>query len=204
MAAFNSVKGAFCSQNPILDTQILKQEWAFDGILMSDYQSIKDGVLAAEAGMDLDMPNGMFMNGTNLLPHITGGQVPLIPLSTIDDKVRRILRKIVSFGFLDRPQLDSSIPLDDPNSELEALYEAQEGIVLLKNDRDILPLDRNKVRSIAVLGRMAQGVPPTGFGSSFVKTLNYVSELNGIQYQAGQRVRVDFIDAGAPNPATAV
>jgi beta-glucosidase len=120
--------------------------------------------------MDLDMPNGMFMNSTNLLLcNITGGQPPLIPLSNIDDKVRRLLRKIVSFGFLDRPQVDSSIPLDDPNSELEALYESQEGIVLLKNDRKILPLDRNKVRSIAVLGRMAPGVPPTGFGSSFVK-----------------------------------
>ena len=214
MAAFNSVNGAFCSKNPILDTQILKQEWHFDGILMSDYQSIgdpqpssapdKDGVLAAEAGMDLDMPNGMFMNSANLLPHITGGEAPLIPLSNIDDKVRRLLRKIVSFGFLDRPQLDSSIPLDDLNSELEALHEAQEGIVLLKNDANILPLNRNKVRSIAVLGRMAQGVPPTGFGSSFVKVLNYVSELSGIQYQAGQNVRVDFIDAGTPNPATAV
>jgi beta-glucosidase len=213
MAAFNSVNGAFCSKNPVLDTQILKQEWDFDGILMSDYQSIgdpqpssapaKDGVLAAEAGMDLDMPNGMFMNSANLLPHITGGQAPLIPLSNIDDKVRRLLRKIVSFGFLDRPQLDSSIPLDDLNSELEALHEAQEGIVLLKNDANILPLNRNKVRSIAVLGRMAQGVPPTGFGSSFVKVLNYVSELSGIQYQAGQNVRVDFIDAGTPNPATA-
>ena len=204
MAAFNSVNGAFCSQNPILDTQILKQEWDFDGILMSDYQSIKDGVLAAEARMDLDMPNGMFMNSTNLLPHITGGVAPLIPLSNIDDKVRRLLRKIVSFGFLDRPQLDSSIPLDDLSSQLEALYEAQEGMVLLKNEGNILPLDRTKVHSIAVVGRMAPGVPPTGFGSSFVKALNDVSELSGIQYQAGQNVRVDFIDAGTPNPATAV
>jgi beta-glucosidase len=204
MAAFNSANGAFCSQNPILDTQILKQEWDFDGILMSDYQSIKDGVLAAEAGMDLDMPNGMFMNSANLLPHITGGQPPLIPLSNIDDKVRRLLRKIVSFGFLDRPQLDSSIPLDDPASALEALNEAQEGIVVLRNDRNILPLDRNKVRSIAVLGRMAQGVPPTGFGSSFVIAIRSVSELSGIQGQAGQNVKVDFIDAGTPNPATAV
>jgi beta-glucosidase len=204
MAAFNSLNGAFCSQNPILDTQILKQEWGFDGILMSDYQSIKDGLLAAEAGMDLDMPNGMFMNSTTLLPHITGGQAPLIPLSTIDDKVRRLLRKIVSFGFLDRPQLDKSIPLDDPNSELEALHEAQEGIVLLKNDGNILPLKRDKVGSVAVLGRMAQGVPPTGFGSSFVKVLNYVSELSGIQYRAGGNVKVDFIDAGTPDPATAI
>jgi beta-glucosidase len=204
MAAFNSANGTFCSQNPIFDTQILKQEWGFDGILMSDYQSIKDGVLAAEAGMDLDMPNGMFMNSTNLLQHIIGGVPPLIPLSNIDDKVRRLLRKIVSFGFLDRPQLDSSIPLDDLNSELEALHEAQEGIVLLKNDGNILPLNRDKAGSVAVLGRMAQGVPPTGFGSSFVKVLNYISELSGIQNRAGRNVKVDFIDAGTPNPTTAI
>src|SRR3984957_10939038 len=94
------------------------------------------------------------VNSTNLLPHITGGVPPLIPLSNIDDKVRRLLRKIVSFGFLDRPQLDSSIPLDDLNSELEALHEAQEGIVLLRNEGEILPLGRKKLRSIAVLGRL--------------------------------------------------
>jgi beta-glucosidase len=150
------------------------------------------------------LPNGMFMNSANLLPHITGGQPPLIPLSNIDDKVRRLLRKIVSFGFLDRPQLDSSIPLDEPASALEALNEAQEGIVLLKNDRNILPLERNKVRSIAVLGRMAQGVPPTGFGSSFVVAIRSVSEFSGIQGQAGKNIKVNFIDAGTPNPATAV
>jgi beta-glucosidase len=201
MAAFNSVNGGFASQNRYLDTDILKKEWRFDGVLMSDYQSIKDGLTAAKAGMDLDMPNGSFMNSQTLLPAIQSGQ---LPVSYIDDKVRRILRKIVSFKFLDRPQLDPSIPLDDPTSELESLNEAREGIVLLKNNGSILPLDRKAVRSIVVLGRLAPGVPATGFGSSFVKTLNYVSELAGIEYSAGQNVRVDFITAGSPDPASSV
>jgi len=120
MGALNAVYGSFCCENYYLDTEILKKEWGFDGVLLSDYQGIHDGVKAAQAGCDLDMPFGDFMNPQTLLPAIQSGQ---LSVSQIDDKVRRILRKIVSFGFLDRPQLDSSIPLDDPASALEALNE---------------------------------------------------------------------------------
>jgi beta-glucosidase len=201
MGALNAVNGKFCYPNPFLDTEILKREWGFSGVLLSDFRAIKNGLQAAKAGMDLDMPDGMFMNSGTLRPAIQFGQ---LPISNIDDKVRRILRKIVTFKFLDRPQLDTSIPLDDPASKLESLNEAREGIVLLKNRGNILPLDRNKVRSIAVLGLAAQGTPPTGFGSSFVKAIDFVSELHGIQSKAGPTVRVDFIDAGTADPATAV
>ena len=200
MGALNAVNGDFACESYNLDTRILKKEWGFDGVLLSDYQAIHDGVKAAQAGCDLDMPFGDFMNAQTLLPAIQSGQ---LSISAIDDKVRRILRKIVSFGFLDRPQLDSSIPLDDPASALEALNEAREGIVLLRNQDKLLPLDRDKVRSIAVLGRLAPGVPATGFGSSFLVAIRSVSELSGIQGQAGPNVRVDFISAGSPDPATA-
>jgi len=200
MGALNAVNGDFACESLKLDTTILKREWGFDGVLLSDYQGIHDGVKAAKAGMDLDMPFGDFMNPQTLLPAIQSGQ---ISISTIDDKVRRILRKIVAFGFLDRPQLDSSIPLDDPASSLEALDEAREGIVLLKNEKEILPFDRSKVRSIAVLGRLAPGIPATGFGSSFLDAIRSISELSGIRQLAGPAVKVDFITAGSPDPATA-
>jgi beta-glucosidase len=200
MGALNAVNGDFACESLELDTTILKREWGFDGVLLSDYQGIHDGVKAAKAGMDLDMPFGDFMNPQTLLPAIQSGQ---ISVSTIDDKVRRILRKIVAFGFLDRPQLDSSIPLDDPASSLEALDEAREGIVLLKNEKEILPFDRSKVRSIAVLGRLAPGIPATGFGSSFLDAIRSISELSGIRQLAGPTVKVDFITAGSPDPATA-
>ena len=200
MGALNAVNGNFACESYYLDTQVLKKDWGFDGVLLSDYQGIHDGVKAAKAGMDLDMPFGDFMNEQNLLPAIQSGQ---LSIANIDDKVRRILRKIVSFGFLDRPQLDPSIPLDDPASALEALNEAREGVVLLKNERGILPLDRNKIRSVAVLGRLAPGIPATGFGSSFLEAIRSVSELSGIQGQAGPNVSVVFISAGSPDPATA-
>jgi beta-glucosidase len=200
MGALNAVNGDFACESYYLDTQVLKKDWGFDGVLLSDYQGIHDGVKAAKAGMDLDMPFGDFMNAQTLLPAIQSGQ---LSVANIDDKVRRILRKIVSFGFLDRPQLDSSIPLDDPASSLEALNEAREGVVLLKNESGILPLDRNKIRSVAVLGRLAPGIPATGFGSSFLEAIRSVSELSGIQAQAGPNVKVDFISAGSPDPATA-
>ena len=200
MGALNAVNGNFACESYYLDTQVLKKDWGFDGVLLSDYQGIHDGVKAAKAGMDLDMPFGDFMNEQNLLPAIQSGQ---LSIANIDDKVRRILRKIVSFGFLDRPQLDPSIPLDDPTSALEALNEAREGVVLLKNERGILPLDRNKIRSVAVLGRLAPGIPATGFGSSFLEAIRSVSELSGIQGQAGPNVSVVFISAGSPDPATA-
>ena len=105
---------------------------------------------------------------------------------------------------MDRPQRDTSIPLDDPASKLESLREACEGIVLLENRGNFLPLDRNNVHSIAVLGLAAQGVPPTGFGSSFVNAIDFVSELQGIRDKAGPAVSVDFVDAGTTDPAAAV
>ena len=200
MGALNAVNGNFACESYYLDTQVLKKDWGFDGVLLSDYQGIHDGVKAAKAGMDLDMPFGDFMNAQTLLPAIQSGQ---LSVANIDDKVRRILRKIVSFGFLDRPQLDPSIPLDDPASALEALNEAREGVVLLKNERGILPLDRNGIRSVAVLGRLAPGIPATGFGSSFLEAIRSVSELSGIQGQAGPNIKVVFISAGSPDPATA-
>jgi beta-glucosidase len=200
MGALNAVNGDFACESHYLDTQVLKRDWSFDGVFLSDYHGIHDGVKAANAGMDLDMPFSTFMNRQTLLPAIQSGQVKM---ATIDDKVRRILRKIISFGFLDRPQLDTSIPLDDPTSSLEALSEAREGIVLLKNQGDILPLDRNRIHSIAVLGRLAQGIPPTGFGSSFLNAIRSISEVDGLRRQAGANVKVDFISAGSPDPATA-
>jgi beta-glucosidase len=200
MGALNAVNGDFACESHYLDTDVLKQDWKFDGVLLSDYQGIHDGIKAANAGMDLDMPLSDFMNPDTLLPAVQSGQVPL---SIIDDKVRRILRKIISFGFLDRPQLDTSIPLDDPASSLEALNESREGIVLLKNQSDILPIERNRIHSIAVLGRLAPGIPPTGFGSSFLAAIRSVSELQGIRNRAGTQVKVDYISAGSPDPATA-
>ena len=170
MGAYNfmqigTLPSAQCNESSFLLNQVLKTEWGFKGFVMSDYLAIHDGVKAYLGGCDLELPASKLMSSPTVGALILNGT---LPESILEDKVRRILREVVSFGFLDRQQLDSSIPLDDPRSELAALDTAREGIVLLKNENNLLPLKKHQVRSIAVIGSIALGAPPTGFGSSFV------------------------------------
>jgi beta-glucosidase len=139
MGAYNFMQiggrpSAQCNESSFLLNQVLKTEWGFKGFVMSDYQAIHNGVLAYLGGCDLELP------ASDLMSSPTVGALILnetLPESILEDKVRRILREVVSFGFLDRQQLDSSIPLDDPRSELAALNTAREGIVLLKNEANL-------------------------------------------------------------------
>ena len=202
MGAFNKLNGDFCCESLFLDTQVLKQDWGFQGFIESDFGAIHDGLKAAKAGMDIDMPGGSFaqMTSANLLPAIQSGE---LPLSNIDDKVRRLLRGIISFGFLDRPQLDPSIPVNDPRSKEVAIKVAREGIVLLENKKDFLPLNKHTIRKTAVIGANGKGEPPSGGGSAAVPaSLDFISEIDGIKSQA-PGATVDFIAACVPDPATA-
>lgn len=167
MSAENEVNGEYNSANYGLETAVLKQDWGFLGFIETDTAGDHNGLQAALAGDDLDMPGAPFaqMTKANLLPYIQSGE---LPITVIDDKVRRILREIVAFHFLDRPQLDPKIPVDDPRSEQTAINVAREGIVLLKNDLDYLPLDKNQTPRIAVIGANAIGEPPTTGGSAEV------------------------------------
>ncbi len=201
MGAYNQVNGEFACENSFLDTQVLKQEWGFPGPLISDYNAIHSGPNAALAGCDLDLPFSDFFNQATLGPLLANGT---LSTAQLDDKVRRLLHEIIGFGFLDRPQLDTTIPLDDPTSTKTALRVAREGMVLLRNQNNLLPLDSTSVRRIAVLGRLAQGEPPTTFGSSYVQPLSAPSELNGITRQAARDAVVDFIPAGTADPLTSV
>jgi beta-glucosidase len=202
MGAFNKVNGDFACESLFLDTQVLKQDWGFQGFIESDFLAIHDGLKAAKAGMDIDMPGGPLarMTSANLLPAIQSGE---LPLSNIDDKVRRLLRGIISFGFLDRPQLDPSIPVNDPRSKEVATDVAREGIVLLENKGNFLPLNKQVIRKIAVIGANAKGEPPSGGGSAAVPaSVDFVSEIDGIKSQAPSAT-VDFIAACVPDPSTA-
>src|SRR5436189_588802 len=127
--------------------------------MMSDWFSTYDGVAAANAGQDLEMPSGAHMNQKELQPAIEQGKVSL---STIDDKVRRILRTAARFGWLDRDQQDISIPRFNQQGRQVALEAAREGLVLLKNDNNLLPLDKSKLKSIAVIGPGAYPAVPIG------------------------------------------
>lgn len=176
MNSYNPVNGVHATQNHHLNNEILKGDWAFDGFVMSDWSSTYDGVEAAKGGLDLEMPGARRMNRKDLMAAIKSGK---LEEAVIDDKVRRILRIIFRFGFYDRPQLDSTIPKDNPEGARAALDLARGGIVLLKNQDNILPLNEN-IKTLAVIGPNADAYI-SGGGSSYTFPFHSVSVLKGIQ-----------------------
>ena len=199
MDAYNKVNGAHCTENEYLNNKILKQEWQFDGVLMSDWGATHSALGPALHGLDLEMPSGYWMNSGRLLPALAQGE---LAEEQINDKVRRILRMIVRFGFLRGSQRDDSIPLNDPESAKTALQVAQEGIVLLKNERAILPLDRAGIKKIAVFGPDAHPGVPSGWGSSYVAPFYAVSVLDGLLNRKDPNLQVDYFGVGVGNFGT--
>jgi beta-glucosidase len=193
MDAYNRVNGSFCTESRFLNLQVLKTEWGFSGVLMSDWGATHNAFAAATGGLDLEMPSGTYFNPEALSALLNRYQ---LSENQIDDKVRRILQLIVRNGFLDRPQLDPAIPENDPTSAATALAVAQQGIVLLKNEGKLLPFDRNKIHSIAVLGPDAGPGVPTGWGSSFVRPFDSIGLVDGLREQLGSEVKIDYVDTG--------
>jgi beta-glucosidase len=189
MDSYNLVNGAHMTQNQMLETEILKKEWGFQGVLMSDWFATYDGVAAANSGLDLEMPSGMFMNRTALLPAVRDGR---ISVAAIDDKVRRILRLAVTSHWLDRDQTDLSIPRYNVDGRQVALDAAREGMVLLKNDGSVLPLDKHTIKSVAVIGPDAYPAVLVGGGSAGVRPFAAISFLEGIANELGPSVHTYY------------
>lgn len=172
MNSYNLLNGVHATENHWLDTDVLRDTWGFDGILMSDWTSVYSTVNAANAGLDLEMPKGVFYTRPLIKEAIATGR---ITEENIDRKVEHLLSTFIAFGLLDRDQKDSSIPLDYDKSRHTALDVAREGIVLLKNAGGILPL---KGRTV-VLGPNA-GRIPTGGGSGFVSPFSVTTIAEGL------------------------
>jgi beta-glucosidase len=189
MNSYNLVNGVHATQNDFLNNQLAKKEWGFDGIIMSDWGATYDGVAAANAGLDLEMPSAQFMNQVTLMPAIKDGKVTV---ETINDKVRRILRTAIRFGWLDRDQTDSSWPLYSEKGRELALEGAQSSMVLLKNEGGLLPLDKAKMKTIAVIGPDAYPAVPAGGGSAQVKPFQAVSPIEGISHYLRGNATVSY------------
>ncbi|HEY1765386.1 MAG TPA: glycoside hydrolase family 3 C-terminal domain-containing protein [Opitutaceae bacterium] len=194
MCAYNKLNGTYCSADSWLNNTVLKGDWGFKGVLMSDWGAAHDTLAVANGGLDLEMPSGHYMNPAALKPLIDSGQVTM---ATIDDKIRRILRLEIANGFFDRPQEIDSIPKDDPHSSAVALQIARESIVLLKNEHNALPLASKRLKTIVVLGPNANNLPAGG-GSAHVGPFHSVSVAEGLRLVAGRKVRVDVIPGPGP------
>jgi len=189
MDSYNLTNGLHMTQNGYLNTDVAKKEWGFAGIMMSDWSSTYDAVAAANGGLDLEMPSAKFMNRATLLPALKAGTVSD---ATIDDKVRRILRTAIQFGWLDRDQTDLSISLLNIAGNQTALESARAGMVLLKNEGNLLPLRKGTIKSIAVIGPDAYPAQPGGGGSAEAKPFTPVSYLEGIKDYLGDSAKVYY------------
>jgi beta-glucosidase len=195
MDSYNLVNGQHATQNGHINNDIAKKEWGFDSIIMSDWDSTYDGVGAANGGLDLEMPSGKFMNRETLLPAVKSGKVSE---AVIDDKVRRILRTAIRFGWLDRDQTDLSVPQLNVKGGEVALEAARSGMVLLKNENNLLPLDKTKIKSIAVIGPDAYPAQVVGGGSAGVRPFTSVSYLEGLAGYLGNDATV-YYEQGIPS-----
>jgi len=187
MNSYNLINGVHATQNEFLNLKVLKGEWGFQGILMSDWDATYDPVGAANNGLDLEMPSPRFMNAKGLLPAVKDGSVKE---STIDEKLMRLFRTELRYGFVDRPQFD---PADSTYSVADrrvALDGALESITLLKNDGNLLPLNPAKIKTIAVIGPNAWPAVAGGGGSSESQAFEPVSTLTGIANLLGPNVHV--------------
>jgi beta-glucosidase len=204
MAAYNKIRGEYCAQNDYLINQILKKEWGFQGLVMTDWGAAHETKALALGGTDLEMGTHVapdvdyntYYLAQPFLDGINGGQYPM---SLLDDKARRNLYVLIASHVLD-PRPPGSI--NTPAHQTIARRVAEEGMVLLKNDNNALPLDLAQLKSIAVIGDNATRLQAAGGESSGIKAFYEISPLAGILNRVGNRVNVTFSQGYlAPSPS---
>jgi len=189
MTAYNKVNGVHCSQNDFLINQVLKKEWGFDGVVISDWGSTHNGVVAAKAGLDLEMPSGEYMNADTLMRAIADGR---LSEEVINEKVRRILMLYERFHFFDRPDISKNFTLNKGHGRKVALDAARGGIVLLRNSHNLLPLHGEKPLKIAIIGPNAEPAVTGGGGSAYVDPTDPVSLLKAFHDCAGKNIEINY------------
>jgi beta-glucosidase len=157
---------------------------------MSDWVSTYNGVAAAKGGLDLEMPSGKFMCKDTLIPAIKDGR---LAEKTIDEKIRRILKTYVRFGLFEHPDISNGFVLDSAWVRKVSLDAARGGIVLLKNENKILPINTSKIKSIAIIGPNGHPALTGGGGSSYVDPLHPISLVDALKKVAGNGVKISYL-----------
>ena len=188
MAAYNSVNGTTMTENP-LQRDVLKAEWGFDGVVMSDWYAGRSLAAADDGLLDLVMPGPTGPWGDALVAAVRSGT---IPESAVDDHVRRILRLAARVGALDGipAAVPTALPSTDEDIRAELRSAAAAGFVLARNAGSLLPLAADTVSKVAVLGPNAAVARTLGGGSATVFPAHVVSPLDGLRAALGDEVEV--------------
>lgn len=195
MGSYNQFRGEHCCHNDLLLNQILKKDWKFDGVVVSDWGGAHNTKQAALNGLDIEM--GSYTNGLTsgatfgyedyylAKPFLAGLKNGTYPVSVVDDKVRRILRLNMRTNMAPNRPLGRFV-CDSHSSAARSV--ASEGIVLLKNAGNLLPIVPGSAKKIAVIGENATRRLTQGGGSSELKPAYEVSVLNGLTTVYGKDV----------------
>ena len=195
MAAYNKVNGRWCSENEHLLTTVLRQQWGFPGMVISDWGGVHSTVDAVTAGMNVEMPGSRFM-GQALLDSVKAGKVSE---AVIDQRVREILRVRLTVKPIAK-EVANSRPVGNPEEMATALEVARRSIVLLKNEpvrnknneERLLPIDTKRVKRIAVIGENAVTKMALGGVGAGVKTRCEITPLEGLQAALGNNVQITY------------
>lgn len=192
MAAYNKLRGSYCAENNYLLNDILKKEWGFQGFVMSDWSGTHSTVNSALHGLDVEMGTKKYFSQP-LLDAVKKGQVPV---SAIDDKVRRILR--VSFFTNSTPFPPSNGLVSIPEHGKIVYNIALQSIVLLKNQTSLLPIDLKKTKHIVVIGDNATHKHASGGFGAGVKTRYEITPLQGLQTRLKDKASITFVQGYRP------
>ena len=192
MGAYNKFRGVYCCESKYLLTDILRGDWSFDGVVISDWDATHSTVEAANNGLDLEMGTTAdtyedYFFAKPLIKAVESGDVKI---ETVDAKVKNILRVMHKTKMFDDNRCKGSY---NTKEHYQAAYKvASEAIVLLKNDNEFLPLDRNTISSIAVIGDNATRKHCEGGFSSSVKAKYEITPLEGIKDEVRSSVKIQF------------
>ena len=194
MAAYNKFRGEFCAENNYLVRKILRNEWGFDGVYVTDWGAAHSTVPSMEAGLDLEMGTLIdkyedWYYANPLIEAVKSGKVPM---SLVDEKVGDVLRVMIKTNVLD-PKKRFGPGFMNTKEHQQATYDAAaEAIVLLKNQNNFLPLDFSSIKSLAVIGDNATRKHSNGGLSSEIKAVYEVTPLGALRAKWGDKVDIRF------------
>ena len=187
MAAYNKVNGRWCSENMQLQTTILRQQWGFPGMVISDWGGVHSTVDAVTTGMNVEMPGSRYM-GKALLDSVKAGKVSE---AVIDQRVREILRVRLTVKPIDKAVANTK-PVGNAEEMNTALEVARRSIVLLKNE-NLLPIDIKRVKHIAIVGENAITKMALGGVGAGVKTRCEITPLEGLQTILPSNIKLTYV-----------